>query len=143
MERSGIDFEVSMDENLGSVLVDAEQIEQVVVNLLCNAREAATSRVTLRARRESDPAGDDRPARVVLEVADDGAGVRPELHERIFEPFFTTKAQGTGLGLAIARDLARLNGGEVELYESSPRGTTFALYLVEADGPHALGDALS
>ncbi len=135
MEKGGIDFDVSIDESVGAVLVDAEQIEQVIVNLLCNARDAARRRVQLTARREA-PVGDgvDRPSRALIEVTDDGAGVAPDLHERIFEPFFTTKAHGTGLGLAIARDLSRLNGGELELYASSDRGTTFSLYLEEQPG---------
>lgn len=132
MKTSSLTLSVDVGEHLGDVLVDAEQVEQVLVNLLCNARDAARSRVVLTARLTGNPEG---KAGVVIEVSDDGGGVEEGLRARIFEPFFTTKAHGTGLGLAIARDLARLNGGDLVLFSSSGAGSTFHTYLELAGAP--------
>jgi len=102
---------------------DADQVGQVLINLLENAADAADSSVVLRSR-----AGIlDGAAMLILDVEDDGPGVKPDLRKRIFEPFFTTKAHGTGLGLAIARDLARMNGGNLTLTSADPRRTIFTL----------------
>ncbi|RYE92877.1 MAG: hypothetical protein EOO75_05670 [Myxococcales bacterium] len=125
LRASPVLLDVVIDDRLGPVLVDAEQAEQVLVNLLCNARDAARSSVRLGAC-----ADDVHPERFVrLEVSDDGAGIPRDNQDLIFEPFFSTKANGTGLGLAIARDLARRNGGDLTLRSSSPRGSCFALLL--------------
>ena len=62
-------------------------------------------------------------------MRDDGPGIPENVAPRIFEPFFTTKATGTGLGLALARDLARMNGGDLRLHHSSAEGTVFRLLL--------------
>jgi two-component system sensor histidine kinase PilS (NtrC family) len=136
MTQSRVDFHLDLESSLAPVWVDAEQIEQVLVNLLCNAQDAARSRVTLAARRVRDARRRGGSA-LMIEVSDDGRGIAEEDRSRIFEPFFTTKAHGTGLGLAIARDLARLNGGDLELTSTSEEGTTFRLVLEEAS---ATGD---
>lgn len=128
LAQKDIQLDVLVERDVDAVLVDAEQIEQVLVNLLCNASDAARSVVRLRARRATTHWGPQR-ASVIIEVGDDGPGVPDENTARIFEPFFTTKAHGTGLGLAIARDLARLNGGDLALFSTSARGTTFCLFL--------------
>ncbi|PZR07337.1 MAG: hypothetical protein DI536_28210 [Archangium gephyra] len=112
------------------VMVDMLQCEQVLVNLVENALDAARSvvRVVVRPGRTPGPS-------VCIEVSDDGPGVSAELAERIFEPFFTTKAHGTGLGLAIARDLTRLNGGELRHVVDAPQGATFRVYLPSTAAP--------
>jgi len=106
------------------VMVDLHQAEQVLVNLIENALDSARGRVevSVRGAKANAPA-------VCVEVVDDGPGVPPEVIERIFEPFFTTKAHGTGLGLAIARDLARLNGGELRVRNDPGGGARFQLFL--------------
>lgn len=116
--------------DLAPVMVDLLQCEQVLVNLIENALDAARSvvRVSVRPGRTPVPA-------VCIEVSDDGPGVNADLAERIFEPFFTTKAHGTGLGLAIARDLTRLNGGELRHVVDVPRGATFRVYLPSTAAP--------
>jgi len=140
VKQSPLELGVEVDDELGVVLVDAEQIEQVLANLLCNARDAARSRIRLSARRCRGWRR--RASTVVIEVSDDGPGVDAQHRGQIFEPFFTTKAHGTGLGLAIARDLARLNGGDLELLATSEQGSTFCLYLEEpAGGPERQGQA--
>ena len=114
-----------VDDGLPPVLVDFGQIERTLINLLDNACCAARSQVTVLARRARlHTAG-----AVLLEVLDDGPGIAESIQQRIFEPFFTTKAKGTGLGLALARDLARINGGDLRLRASSPEGTAFRLLL--------------
>lgn len=120
-KKSGIQIQVDLAPNIDKVLVDAEQLEQIVVNLLCNAQDAARSWITLIVRQEA--------SRILLEISDDGPGISECQRSKIFEPFYTTKAQGTGLGLSIAKNLARLNGGELLLLQSSPHGTTFQLSL--------------
>jgi signal transduction histidine kinase len=105
------------------VLVDVLHAEQMLVNLIENALDMAQSVVTVRVE-EVDGAV---PA-VCISVADDGPGVPADAQSRIFDPFFTTKAAGTGLGLAIARDLARLNGGDLQL-RPSEHGAVFVVLL--------------
>lgn len=89
---------------------DPDLLEQVLLNLLRNAREAGT-----QVRVEAQ-AG-------CIRVLDDGPGLSPEVRARLFQPFFTTKAQGTGLGLAIARNLTRALGGKLSLKDHRPSGT--------------------
>jgi two-component system NtrC family sensor kinase len=111
---------LTVDRDLApaTLVGNANQLQQVAVNLIVNAAHAVggKGRVTLHA-------GPGAPGRVILSVTDDGPGVPPELAERIFEPFFTTKpeGQGTGLGLAICYRIAEEHGGTIRL-ESPPGG---------------------
>jgi signal transduction histidine kinase len=125
-KRTGVEFRQDLTEAQAVVSVDSEQIEQVLVNLLCNARDAARTRVSLEGKIVGE--------QVIVEVSDDGPGIDEQHRARIFEPFFTTKRHGTGLGLPIACNLARLNGGDLELARTSPWGSTFRLYLTRAAG---------
>ncbi len=126
------------------VKADPSQIEQVLINLAVNARDAMHSGGQLFIRISSTtlstpldvapdlPAGD----YVVLRVTDTGAGMTDEVRARIFEPFFTTKApgKGTGLGLATCYGIVKQSGGRI-LCDSSPhRGTTFSIYLPQVVG---------
>ena len=113
----------ALPDDLPAVYVDGGQIERALVSLLENARDAAQRHVQIRARR-----GAAGPS-VLVEISDDGPGVPVELTDRIFDPFFTTKPHGTGLGLAIARDLARINGGDLTIFKTSPEGSVFHLLL--------------
>jgi signal transduction histidine kinase len=113
------------------VRTDAEQIKQVLINLVQNAADsiAQDGTVTLRARLESKPLrGVTRPV-VVLEVADTGRGMTPEVEKRLFDPFFTTKEGGTGLGLSIAARLVEKHGGLLQYATQVNRGTTFGIML--------------
>ncbi|MDP1823731.1 MAG: PAS domain-containing protein [Archangium sp.] len=127
------------------VLADVTQIEQVLLNLSINARDAmpkgghltiAVANVLLPDARAavSLPAG----RYVRLSVSDDGVGMNEETKSRVFEPFFTTKprGQGTGLGAATVFGIVKQSGGEVVLHSELGRGTTFELYL-----PHVVGVA--
>lgn len=129
----GVDVALELDPALPEVMADADQIGQVVLNLLVNAQQALAARDGERHVRVAtgvEPKRERREPRVWLRVADSGAGVPEALHEQIFEPFFTTKPEGigTGLGLAVSRSLVRDHGGELRL-ERSEAGAVFRLTL--------------
>ena len=136
-----VQLELVLAPALHPVRVDPGQIEQVLVNLAVNARDAMpgggklllqTENVELRAQ---DEVADLAPGRyVLLTVQDTGIGMSEEVLEHIFEPFFTTKevGKGTGLGLATVYGIIRQHGGSVTVESRPGRGTTFRLYLPAA-----------
>ena len=112
--------------------VNPAQIQQVLLNLIINARQAMPEGGTLRVRVGADPSG--RTSEI--SVADDGVGIAPEDLRRIFEPFFTTKLGpdssghgGTGLGLSVCRDIVESHKGRLRAESRPGRGTTFTLRL--------------
>ena len=110
-----------------ALFIDDTQVVSVLVNLLENAANAAgPDGVELRL---SEVEGDEHALMLALDVVDRGPGVPDGFRERIFKPFFTSRSEGTGLGLALARDLARLNGGDVTLVSTGATGSTFRLLL--------------
>ncbi len=148
-----IELKIVHGRDLGLVKVDQGQLEQVIINLAVNARDAMTTSAgaggTLtiqslnqhvdnpaRARFgvESMPVGD----YTVVEVTDTGSGIAPEIIDRIFEPFFSTKeaGQGTGLGLSTVYGIVKQSGGFIFVESQVGKGTTFRLYL-----PHHQGEA--
>lgn len=121
-ERAGArEVLLHVDAALEQVAADPAQVRQVVWNLLANALDAARSRVAVRVR--STPGG------VEVRVADDGAGMAPEVLARCFEPFRTTKAQGTGLGLAICKRIVEAHGGALRLDSAPGDGVVASLTL--------------
>ncbi len=140
LRTSGIEVELRLADNLPEAVADADQLGQVVLNLLVNAQQAmAGAPAPLRVRLETgvELPRPDRPARVWLRVADNGPGVAESHRERIFDPFFTTKPEGagTGLGLAVSRSLAREHGGELLLERGSPvAGTPTAATAAAGSG---------
>jgi signal transduction histidine kinase/DNA-binding LacI/PurR family transcriptional regulator len=109
--------------DLPAVFVDAQQIGQVLTNLVTNAYQAIpnSGRVTISAQAEQE--------RVRLSVADTGVGMSPETMEKIFEPLYTTKAKGIGLGLAVSKNLVELNGGSIEVESGEGQGSIFTIVL--------------
>jgi two-component system, NtrC family, sensor histidine kinase HydH len=116
----GVSLAAAAPGQLPAVHADPDHVQQILVNLAMNALDACPrgGRVELRAR--TSPRGE-----VVVEVADDGPGIPPELRAHVFDPFFTTKkrGQGTGLGLWIVAQLVRSSGGEIELADAAEAGT--------------------
>jgi two-component system NtrC family sensor kinase len=108
---------------------NANQLQQIVVNLLVNALQAMNGEGTV-----TISTGEAGPGRVQLVVSDTGPGVRPEIAKRIFEPFFTTKpeGQGTGLGLSICYQIAEEHGGSIRVESAVERGANFVLELPAA-----------
>ena len=135
-----IQLEHHIPSDLWPVMGNATQIHQVLMNLCVNARDAmpsgGTLRVTASNRRletaESTPGAEPQLSTwLVIEVADTGSGIPPELLDRIWEPFFTTKdiRKGTGLGLSTIRGIVSSHHGFVELQSEVGRGTTFRVFF--------------
>lgn len=124
-----IELRLSLATDGVEVWADPSQLEQVVMNLVVNARDAMPSGGTITVATERDPLAD--PGAVAIVVRDTGGGVPAEILERIFEPFFTTKppGQGTGLGLAVVRAVARQWHGDVSVESTPGQGATFRVQL--------------
>lgn len=133
-----IDLEISCESGLPLLLADARSIEQVLLNLALNARDAMPKggRLSIAAASASDSNGHQR---ICLTVTDTGCGIPPEIQLRMFEPFFTTKdvGQGSGLGLSMVDGIVRQHGGEIRVESTVGRGTSFHLLLPAAQSPAA------
>jgi len=122
---------------LGNINVDPNQLNNVLLNLAINARDAMAGKGTLTIRARNVGPDDELPAEVnegeyvMLDIADTGCGMPPEVIQRAFEPFFTTKptGQGTGLGLSMAYGFVKQSGGEIVLRSDVGQGTSVRIYL--------------
>ena len=114
-------LQVVSDPSSLSVIGDAPALQQLFLNLLLNATQAARSSVRVRAERVMDE--------VLITITDDGPGIPGEQRERVFDPLFTTRTSGTGLGLTIAQRIARAHGGEIVLSAVAPTGTAAQVHL--------------
>jgi two-component system, cell cycle sensor histidine kinase and response regulator CckA len=141
--KENIELDVIPEPNLDLVSADPGQIEQVILNLVVNARDALPKggKLTIQTRNvrmENDfgqAGASTLPGRfVLLEVTDTGTGMDQETQEHIFEPFFTTKAvgKGTGLGLATVYGIVKQNNGRIEVKSMLGRGSSFKVYLPAA-----------
>jgi signal transduction histidine kinase len=139
-----IDMQTALAADLGAVKADRAQIEQVMLNLAVNARDAMpdggrfmieTANVHLRDGVNSDylaaPPGD----YVMLSVKDTGSGITPDVLQHLFEPFFTTKvlSKGTGLGLATVYGVVKQNNGGIDVESAVGSGSTFRIYFPRSD----------
>jgi two-component system, cell cycle sensor histidine kinase and response regulator CckA len=133
-------IERRVEDPIASVVGDATQLHQVLMNLLVNARDALPGGGTVRVRASTVELDEQYAAvtpevragtYVAIDVEDDGHGMRPEVVDRVFEPFFTTKSHGDGTGLGLSTSLAivRGHGGHLRVYSEPGRGTTFRVHL--------------
>ena len=135
--RGGVSVTMDVPNNLPTIEGDQHQLCQMFTNLIANAFEALEGKGTIAITAsigaiEPDPefgAGPALPPTIVVDVADTGPGVPPELSDRIYDPFFTTKIKGTGLGLGIVRKIVDAHDGRIDLTSSPETGTRFRVTL--------------
>lgn len=141
-----IDLSTSLEPALWAVEADAGQLDQVLMNLALNARDAmseggkltiGTANSALDKRYASEHPDVTAGQYVLLSVSDTGAGMSPYTLSHIFEPFFTTKepGKGTGLGLATVHGIVKQSGGHISVQSESGRGTMFRIYLPRVEKP--------
>jgi two-component system cell cycle sensor histidine kinase/response regulator CckA len=144
-----VEVHLELDPGVAPVWVDRGQLEQVLLNLALNARDAMPGggELTFRTRRVRPddptlPLDVPREDYVAIEVEDTGTGIAPEIQARIFDPFFTTKpvGQGTGLGLAAVYGIVRQSGGYVRVQSRPGRGSTFRIFLPPLEREEARAD---
>jgi signal transduction histidine kinase len=121
--RHGVGIEVSYQDNLPELELDATQIQQALLNIVLNGIQAMPSGGELSICLEESSGA------IHIWIRDQGAGISPENRSRIFDPFFTTKERGTGLGMAIAHRLIQGHGGDIQLAEEEGTGSTFLVVL--------------
>ena len=109
--------------DLPPLMIVRDQLVQVFLNLILNALDATEEGGTIEIRTSIV----DRDLRI--DIRDDGHGIAPEFRQRVFSPYFTTKETGTGLGLFVCRNIVEENDGRIDLSDTSPRGTTFTVWL--------------
>ncbi|MFU8896683.1 MAG: PAS domain S-box protein [Gammaproteobacteria bacterium] len=139
-----IDIEFQLDEGLHSAMIDPAQLENAILNLCLNARDAMprggrltieTGMQALHTEHVDQRLGVSPGEYVLVAVSDTGSGIPTENLPRVFEPFYTTKekSKGTGLGLAMVYGFVRQSGGQVNVYSEVGEGTTVKMYLPLAD----------
>jgi two-component system NtrC family sensor kinase len=115
----------NLSDGLPDIFADADQLQQVVLNIFLNARDAMPDggELNVSTRRIDNE--------IVIEISDTGEGVDPKSAKQVFDPFFTTKAagKGTGLGLAVCYGIVTAHGGRLELVQNTGRGATFIVTL--------------
>ncbi len=136
-----------LDSELGQVKIDPAQVQQILFNLVLNARDAMAEGGSILVETRNgcmcpaEPASQRRTPAVILAVSDSGCGMSAETRSHLFEPFFTTKAdgRGNGLGLATVYNIVKNNGGTIEVDSELARGTQFRVKLPRVSGAPATG----
>jgi two-component system, cell cycle sensor histidine kinase and response regulator CckA len=134
-----VQISVHADKNLGLVRADQSQLEQVIMNLATNARQAMPEggnlTITIKEFHSSKDHADLPPGEYVrLSVSDTGVGMTEEVQSRVFEPFFTTKKMGSGLGLSTVYGIMKQSGGYVTVQSAPEQGSTFSVFLPVVSG---------
>jgi two-component system sensor kinase FixL len=126
INRAGASLTISRNGDLPPVMADADRLSQVLINLVNNALQASGEHPKVEVSVNPEPEG------VLLEVRDQGPGLKPETIREIFTPFFTTKSGGTGLGLPVARRIVEEHGGRIELANRESGGAVARVRLPAA-----------
>ena len=140
-----IQLDLALGENIGEILADPGQLDQVIINLVVNARDAMPNGGRLLIETAALDVAEAYAAshfevqagpHILLAITDSGTGMTPEVQSHIFEPFFTTKpaGKGTGLGLATVYGIVKQANGAIFVYSEPGRGTTFKIVLPVATG---------
>lgn len=125
LQHSRIEVSLQLAASLPPVSVIADQIKQVILNLILNAIDAMPDGGQLQLRTAYQP----HPPHIIISVGDEGGGMPPAVLAKIYEPFFSTKEAGTGLGLAISYSIVTAHGGHLEVESQPDQGTCFIVYL--------------
>ena len=131
LENAGIRLDRVEPPNLPPVLADAQQVRQVLINLINNAIDVLPQGGTIQVAVSVEPESRGR-AMAVVRIRDNGPGITDDIRERIFDPFFSTKQGGAGLGLWIAQRIMTEHGGRVECAKSASQGAVFAVWIPNA-----------
>lgn len=145
-----IEIEIECDSNIPGIIADEAQIEQIIINLAVNARDAInenkknnriisikTGYTILDEKYVAKHLGSHIGSHVMLCVNDSGVGIKPEIKNRIFDPFFTTKEKhhGTGLGLSTVFGIVKQNNGSIQVYSEAGQGSTIKIYWPASEQP--------
>ena len=126
LKKYGVELNLKLPSSMVVFIADVELIEQVVINLLKNAIEAAREvenpKIEIRAIKTNE-------GKTFIEVQDNGKGIKKDVLDKIFVPFFTTKKEGSGIGLSLSRQIMRLHKGNIEVNSVVGEGTVFTLSL--------------
>ncbi len=145
-ERISLDLGIAPDGD-PRVRCDPSRFEQILLNLVANARDAIGESGTIAVRVRTHPGDEEGRSslgEVEIEVSDDGSGMSKDVKDRIFDPFFTTKpvGQGTGLGLSTVHGIVHQSGGRIEVSSSEGQGTTLRVFLPSTDAELTRPEAL-
>lgn len=126
LKKYNVDLNFSFPSSMVVFIADVELIEQVIINLLKNAieaaKEVANPSIEIRANKNTE-------GKTFIEIQDNGKGIPPDVLDKIFVPFFTTKKEGSGIGLSLSRQIMRLHKGNIEVNSVVGKGTVFTLSL--------------
>lgn len=126
LKKYGVELELQFPSKMVVFIADVELIEQVIINLLKNgieaAREVENPKIEIRAIKTNE-------GKTIIEVQDNGKGIKEDVLDKIFVPFFTTKKEGSGIGLSLSRQIMRLHKGNIEVNSVIGKGTVFTLSL--------------
>lgn len=123
--EKGIEIQTGIAENIRTVFLDPDRVNQVLLNLYLNSLDAMEN----NGRLCVDVFADEQNSELAIKVSDTGYGINREDLAHIFDPYFTTKSTGTGLGLAIAHNIVEAHGGRIAVESNAGQGTAFTVYL--------------